>query len=227
VVLVAMAVWHDTENRGPPPIVVNLSCPDPVAGCSAQIGNRAVSVHGIPLTMVTRDVEHVRRLTNRPVERLALKDSNRTGEVREEGQALIINRPQIKRNETARPRQVLDEDKAERQLSTEQSGRVYRRVPRSESEALREDHDQERRLLKESQESEVEVIRRGAEEEKAKIQRPEEKQKVEGQVASKISEIKKKHEQEKAELEKRQKSEEEKAQTKRAPLKKKKDPDKS
>jgi hypothetical protein len=44
VVLVALAVWHNTENRGPPPSVVNLSCPDPVAGCVAQIGNRAVSV---------------------------------------------------------------------------------------------------------------------------------------------------------------------------------------
>jgi hypothetical protein len=172
------------------------------------------------------DIEHVRRLTNRPVERLALKDSNRRGDVREEGQDLIINRPQIKKNETARPRQVLDEDKAERQLSTERSGRVYRRVPRSESEALTEDHDQERQLLKESQESEVEVIRRRAEEEKAKIQRPEEKQKVEGQVASRIAELKKKHEQEKAELEKRQKAEDEKAQKKRAPIKKKTEPDK-
>jgi hypothetical protein len=173
------------------------------------------------------DLEHVRRLTSRPVERLALKDSNRAGEVREEGQDLIIHRPQIKKNETARPRQVLDEDKAERQLSTEQSGRVYRRVPRSEAAALREDHDQERQLLKESQESEVEGIRRRAEEEKAKVLRPEEKQKVDSQVASRIAEAKKKHEQEKAELEKRQKAEEAKAGAKKAPIKKKKESDKS
>ena len=65
------------------------------------------------------------------------------------------------------------------------------------------------------------------EEESAKIQKPEEKKKVEGQVDSRIAEIKKKHEQEQAELEKRQKSEEEKVQTKKAPVKKKKDPDKS
>jgi hypothetical protein len=84
---------------------------------NVNIGYRGDRVHNDGV-----DVEYVRRLTNRPVERLALRDSNRAGEVREEGQDLIINRPQIKKSETARPRQVLDQDKAERQLSTEQSG---------------------------------------------------------------------------------------------------------
>jgi len=174
------------------------------------------------------DVEHVRRLTNRTVvDRLSLKDSNRPGGAREEGQDLVVFKPEIKKNVAARPRRVIDQDQAERQLSTEESGRIYRRVPRSESEALREDQDQERQLMKESQETDLTVIRRQAEEETAKVQKPEEKKKVEGQVASRIAEIKKKHEQEKAELEKRQKAEEEKARTKRAPIKKKTEPDKS
>ena len=174
------------------------------------------------------DVEHVRRLTNRTVvDRLSLKDSNRPGGAREEGQDLVVFKPEIKKNVAARPRRVIDQDQAERQLSTEESGRIYRRVPRSESEALREDQDQERQLMKESQETDLTVIRRQAEEETAKVQKPEEKKKVEGQVASRIAEIKKKHEQEKAELEKRQKAEEEKVRTKRAPIKKKTEPDKS
>jgi hypothetical protein len=174
------------------------------------------------------DVEHVRRLTNRTtVDRLALKDSNKAGEVREEGRDLVVFKPEVKRNEAARPREVLDEDKAERKLSTEETGRVYRRVPRSESEALREDHDQERQLLKESQETEIETVRRKAEDEKAKVRDPEEKRKVDSRVNSRISELQKKHEQEKAELDKRQKAEDEKAKTKKAPVKRDTEADKS
>ena len=174
------------------------------------------------------DVEHVRRVTNRTVvDRFSLKDSNRPGNDRQEGRDLIVFKPEIRKNDTARPRRVVDEGKAERQLSTEESGRVYRRVPRSESEALREDHDQERQLMRESQETDLTVIRRQAEDEKAKVQNPEEKQKVDGRVNTRIAEFQKKHEQEKAELEKRQKAEEEKAKTKRAPLKRKTETDKS
>jgi hypothetical protein len=40
--LVALVVWRDTD--GPPPIVVNMRCPDPLAGCAAQVGPHAVSV---------------------------------------------------------------------------------------------------------------------------------------------------------------------------------------
>lgn len=174
------------------------------------------------------DVEHVRRVTNRTVvDRYSLRDSNRPGGAREEGRDLVVFKPEIKKNESARPREVLDQDKAERQLWTEESGRVYRRVPRSESEALREDHDQERQLMRESQETDLRVIRRQADEEKAKVQNPEEKQKVDSRVSTRIAELQKKHEQEKAELEKRQKAEEEKARTKRAPLKRKTETDKS
>jgi hypothetical protein len=173
------------------------------------------------------DVERVRRLTNRTVvDRFSLKDSTRPGGARQEGRELVVFKPEVKKNEQARPGRVLDEDKAERQLSTEESGRVYRRVPRSESEALREDHLQERRLMEESQETDIVIIRRQAEEEKAKIQDPQAKQTVDSRINTRLAELKKKHEQEKAELEKRQKAEEEKARTKRTPIKRKTETDK-
>jgi hypothetical protein len=173
------------------------------------------------------DIEHIRRLTNRPVDRLALKDSNRAGETREEGRDLIVFKPEIKRNEAARPKKVIEQERAVQQLDSERADRIYRRVPRSEPAALREDHDQERRLMKESQETEINEVRRNAEDEKAKVQNPAEKQKVDGQVSSRITELKKKHEQEKAELEKRQKAEEDKTKAKKAPVKRKTEPDKS
>lgn len=165
------------------------------------------------------DIEHVRRLTNRAVEKYALKEAPRAGEDRQEGRDLVIFKPEIKRNETAQPKQVVEQENAVRQLDSERAGRIYRRVPRDESQALREDHDQEKRLMQESQETEINEVRRKADEEKAKVQNSAEKQKVDEQVKSRVAEMKKKHEEEKAEMTERQKSEEEK--TKKAPVRRK------
>jgi len=171
------------------------------------------------------DIDYVRRETNRTeISRLSLKDSNRPGGAREEGRDLVVFRPEIRRNETARPRQAVDESRAERQLQAEESGRIFRRVPRSETEALREDHDQERQLMRESQETEIAVIRRQAQEEEARVQKSEEKQKIQSRVDTRLAELKKKHDQEKADLEKRQKDEEEKTPAKRTPIKKTAEP---
>jgi hypothetical protein len=170
------------------------------------------------------DVDWVRRETNTRIDRFNLKDSTRPGQDREEGRDLVVSRPQIRRNEAAKPKQVLDQDTAERQLNSETSGRIYRRPARNEEQVIREDHDQERRLLKESQETEIGVIRRRAEEEKTKVQNPAEKKKVDEEATSRVAELRKKHEQEKAEMEKRQKAEEEK--TKKPPVKRKTVPDK-
>ncbi|HSA96801.1 MAG TPA: hypothetical protein VLJ16_12175, partial [Acidobacteriota bacterium] len=171
------------------------------------------------------DIDYVRRVTNRTViDRLALKDSNRPGGAREEGQDLVVFRPEVRRNEGARPRQVVDESRAERQLQTEETGRIYRRVPRSETESLREDHDQERQLMRESQETEVAAIRRQAQEEEARVQKPEEKRKIQDRVNARLADLKKQHDEEKAELEKRQKTEEKKTPAKRTPIKKKAEP---
>ena len=83
---------------------------------------------------------------------------------------------------------------------------------------------QAQRLGQPRQRREIERRRRKAEDEKAKVQNPAEKQKVDGQVSSRITELKKKHEQEKADLEKRQKAEE--AKSKRVPVRRKTETDK-
>jgi hypothetical protein len=63
------------------------------------------------------DVEEVRRQTNRTVDRLTLKDATRPGPAREEGGALIVSKPAVRRNDAAKPQQVVDRTKAERDLS--------------------------------------------------------------------------------------------------------------
>ncbi len=165
------------------------------------------------------DVDLVRRQTNRTVDRYTLKDSTRPGLAREEGQDLVVSKPVIRRNETAKPKRVIDQAKAERELGQETSGRIYRRTPRREEEVLREEHQSEQQLLKDSQEAELRVIETKAKEEEARVQSPVEKRKVEEQASSRVSDLKKRHEQEKADLEKRQKTEEKKVQ--KAPVRRK------
>ncbi len=172
---------------------------------------------------VDRDV--VRRMTDREVESYVLKDPKRPGEQREGGGELVLSKPVIRRNEAAKPREVLDQEKAEQRLAGEESPRVFRRTTRSEQDAVREDHDQERWLMKDSQEAEINEVRRKADEEKARVQSQDDKKKVDEQVSSRIGDLKKKHEQEKADLEKRQKNEETKAKAKtsKTPVRKKVD----
>lgn len=170
------------------------------------------------------DLDTIERWAGRPVSKFALKDSTKPGPAREEGGDLIVSRPAIKRNDAARPKHAIDQTEAERQLNTETSGRVYRNGVRNEEEIVRREHDQERALMKESQEAEINEVRKRTQEETAKVQSPVEKKKFEDQAASKVQELKKKHEQEKADLEKRQKAEEDKA--RRAPVRRKPVPDK-
>ena len=164
-------------------------------------------------------VDQVRRWTNRTVDKYALKESPRPGEARVEGNDVVIYKPKISRNEASKPRQVIDQEKAPEQVDSEPGARIYRRVPQAEDAALRQAHEQEAKLMRESQSTEVNEIRRKADDEKAKIQNPAEKQKVDGQVKSRIAELKKKHEEEKAAMTERQKAEE--AKTKKPPVKKK------
>lgn len=164
------------------------------------------------------DVDLVRRMSGRTVERYSVREAVRPGDEREDGRELVISKPAVTRNEAARPKQVLDEEAAERRLSGE-PGRLYRAAPRGEEEVLREEHAKEQWLMRESQETELGEVRRRVEEDRLKAANPEDKRRLEDQSASRIAELKKKHDQEKAELEKRQKAEEAKA--KKPPVRKK------
>jgi hypothetical protein len=166
------------------------------------------------------DLDHVRRLTNHPIDKFVLKEAPRAGESRVEGRDVVLYKPIVSRSEAAKPKAVLDRDRAVGQIDAERAGQVSRTVPRDESATIRQAHEQELKLMQRSQDSEINEIRRKAEADKAKVQKPEEKKKLDEQVQSRILELKKKHQEEKAELTKRQKEEETKAKT--VPVKKKK-----
>ena len=167
------------------------------------------------------DVDQIRRWTNAPVSRLTLKDSTRPGPARQEGDSLVITRPVIRHNEAAKPRQVVDEAAAEKEIRGGSPSRVVRRTTQNQAQVVREDQQKRQKLLKESQDAEINEVRRRAREEEAKVKTPVEKMKVQQQAVAKIAELKKKHDQEKAELEKRQKAEQ--AKTQPAPVRRKTD----
>ena len=167
------------------------------------------------------DVDQVRRWTNGPVKRLTLKDSARPGPAREEGSDLVVTKPVVRRNEAAKPKQVVDEAAAEKEIRGGSPSRVVRRTTQNQAQVVREDQQKQQKLLKESQDAEINEVRRRAREEEAKVKSPVEKMKVQQQAVAKIAELKKKHDQEKAELEKRQKAEQ--AKTQPAPVRRKTD----
>lgn len=166
-------------------------------------------------------LDHVRRETNTVITRHALKDARRPDEVRVSGQDVVVYRPEISRNEAARPKQVIDRKQAEEQVDIERSGPVRQRTPEEGATVIRRTHEQERKLMQESQELEINEIRRRAVEDMKTVQNTEARQKMEEQVKTKIGELRKKHQDEKAELSKRQKEEEEKAKKRPSTIRKK------
>jgi hypothetical protein len=166
-------------------------------------------------------LDHVRRETNTVVTKVALKDGRRPEDVRSSAQEVVVYRPEVSRNELARPKQVIEQEKAAERLDTERAGRLFRDTPEPDNVVLRKVHEQEQKLMEESQEVEINEIRRRASEEIRTVRNPETRKKTEDQVQSKIGELRKKHAEEKAELAKRQKEEEEKTKKRTTPVRKK------
>ncbi len=161
------------------------------------------------------DVDVVRRETGSEVSRLTLRDVRRPGEESVDEETIRIYRPSVGRNESARPKDALEKNEAEREAGRGALGGTVRRADGREEprgEDLDEVQVREKRLLEESQSEEMSRIRRRADEDKGLARNDQDKKKIEAESQAKISEIKKRHETEKAELERRQKEEKSTAQ---------------
>jgi hypothetical protein len=160
-------------------------------------------------------VDRVGRMTNQVIERHQLKDAQRPDVDRVEARDLVTYRPELRKSETARPKEVLNENQAVEKIDTERtSGRFVRRTPQDEEATVRQYHDQERKRLEQDQQAEVQEIRRQVESAK-----PVDRQKAETAAKTKIAEVEKRHAAEKAQMVQRQKEEEDKV--KRSQIKKK------
>jgi hypothetical protein len=182
-------------------------------------------------------VDHVRLLTNRAVERHQLKDARRPDEARVDARDVVLFRPEIRKNEAARPKEVLDKDQAAARLGQErrqpqiqrqpqqeqhqppeqrqaqvqrQPGPMTRNAPQAEEASLRQRHDQETRRLVLDQQNEVREIRRKADAAKVSARNAVEKQKIEADAKAKIAATQKRQATDKAQMAERHKQEIEK-----------------
>lgn len=152
------------------------------------------------------DLEVVRRHTRQEIRRVELQEGSRPGDARvEEGRA-VVYRPQLQKNESARPRTVLSRGDAEAKAGGAPDTSTGR-IRRVEDEPIDQLHERERRLLRESQESEAEALKRDAEDAKKSVRSNDDKKRIEADAKVKAGELKKKHDAEKQEIDQRQKDE--------------------
>jgi hypothetical protein len=157
-------------------------------------------------------VDHVRGLTNQIVERRQLKDARRPEEAKVEAKDVVVYRPEIRRSETARPKEVLEKDQAAARMDQEPQarGRLVPRASQAEEASIRRVQDEEKKRLEQDQRTEVDAIRRKAESEKISARNPADKQKIDASAKTRIAEAQKQQESEKAQMAARHKEESEK-----------------
>ncbi len=153
--------------------------------------------------------EHVGRVANQTVERRQLKDAAKPGQDRVDPADVVLFRPALKQRETAKPKQVLNQDQAASKLEAEPvpAGRNVGRSPSEAQAALRQKQDEERRRLESDQKAEVKEIQRRADLQKSAALNPAEKQKIDAAAKAKVADAEKRQAAEKAELDKRHKAE--------------------
>lgn len=152
------------------------------------------------------NVDFVHRMTNQVIERRQLTDARQPGEARLEARDVVLFRPTIRQNVTARPKNVFDRSQAASRIETERTGLLHR-TPGEEQSILKQNHERESRLLEQSQTNEIQDIQRQAEARKASVRSAAEKQRIDNETRSRISELRKKHATEKAQLAERQNKE--------------------
>ncbi len=167
------------------------------------------------------DIDRVKDVTSREVTRYELRDARRPEESGLRGGEVMIYKPTVSPNESAKPRSSISRGEAERQVTQSSlRGSLLRRAP--DEESLDRDHERQNSLLRETQEEEVKMIRRKVEEDKRVARSEDEKKKIDDETRVKLSEIRKRHEEEKKEISERQKEEKTEVK-KKGVVKKKKD----
>ena len=166
-------------------------------------------------------IDHVRQLTNRAVETHQLKDAHRPDEARVDAKDVVLYRPDIRKSETARPKEILNKDQAAAKIDQEpQSTRgPVQKTPQAKEAAIRQAQDEDRKRLEQDQRSEVDDIKHKADAAKVTARTAAEKQKVEADAKAKITATQKRQEAEKAQMAERHKQEADKV--KKSPPKKK------
>jgi hypothetical protein len=165
------------------------------------------------------DIDHLRRMTKQTISRHELTPAESPGQstVRE-GRVEIYN-PIISRNESARPKRIVEREEAQGRITRTTMQEPIEQVETQEKQ-LKDVQKQEIKNLEDSQEKELQQVLRKKKQEEEAAKNATAKQKIKKEYDQKVTKIKQSHEKEKTEIKKRHKKEEE--QTKKKKIKKKK-----
>ncbi len=175
--------------------------------------------------------ERAQRITKKNITKHALKDAQKADERRITPGTVEVYRPNIKKNEVAKPKNTVKREEAKSRTTETQTtaGRaIIREAPDKKAESLKEAQERELRLIEESQQKEMQDLERKRQEKIRSVQTQAEKVKAEKELQEKASQLKKSHEAEKTQIKKRheketeaeKKEKEEKAGTKKKAKKK-------
>jgi hypothetical protein len=159
------------------------------------------------------DVDYIQRATRQVVRKHQLRSSPRPSQTRVRADTVEIYNPPFRKNETARPKTVIDEKEAPeriRRTSIREPGDQKERRERSLEEAQKE----EVKVLEESQRRQLDELNRKKQQEAQTAKTQAEKEKIEKEYNQKITKIKKSQQEEKAQIKKRHEKEEQAAKKK-------------
>jgi hypothetical protein len=152
--------------------------------------------------------DRVRGITKTNITKHTLKDVQKAEQGRISQDALEIYRPQIKDNQAAKPKTIVQREEVKQRIS---QGRIQRDVREEAApgreRSLKEAQEKEIKMLEESQQTEIKQLERKKEEVKRTARSEAEKAKVEAEYREKALQLKKSHEQEKTEIKQRHEKE--------------------
>ena len=164
------------------------------------------------------DIDQIRRRTKQTISRYELTPAAQPGQSRVSEDRVEIYNPIIKRNETARPKRIVEREEAQGQITRTTIREPMEQVDAQEKQ-LKEAQEQEVRNLEDSQKKELQQVLQKKKQQEEAAKNSTEKQKIEKEYNQKVSKIKQSHDKEKSEIKKRHQKEEE--QTKKKTIKKK------
>jgi hypothetical protein len=155
------------------------------------------------------DVEYVSRAAKQRVSKYELSPSARPGPSRVRANNVEIYSPPIEKNETAKPKKVLEKNEVIDRVTKTTLRSPTERTRGREEESLEKAQEEEVRMLEESQRQELNEMNKKMQVEKSAAKTSEEKKKIEDEYKKKITNVKKSHETEKTQIDKRHKKEQE------------------
>jgi hypothetical protein len=166
------------------------------------------------------EMDYIERRVDGPIVKHSLQDADRPTRTVVSDDELQVFRPNIEKNETARPKTVIRREDVGGEISRSRTGQAGDVSPGQVETTLEENQTREITILRRTQEQEIEDIQKKSEEKKKTVGSVTSKKKIDQEAQGQIGQLKSKHAAEEAELKKRHEAE--KSKVKVGKVKKKK-----